>query len=163
MKKKKKIKVVIQTQIHLPLLNWGFDASLNWTNMTVKSNWLFPGFYKHVASNWEWKCDFSSLSLLISHSADVLWKMLAVKVIRTCAQQLPDRQGVPSDTAQTGNFWLMGIFFSTEHDMMLTKDTAFICLRFTVYSWHHIQTIIKLCAVNVGSHLRTVNTACEKY
>lgn len=51
--------------------------------------------------------------------------------------QLVLRRGVPFDTLWMRNFWLTGIFLSAEHDIVLTKDTALICLRLTAFlAWY---------------------------
>lgn len=56
----------------------------------------------------------------------------AVKVICERTLQFAVRQGVPFDERRTfGSF--LGTFFTTEHKIMLTKDTALICLRLAAF------------------------------
>ena len=110
-------------QIHLSSAEPGFDASLNWTNMAVKSDWLFPVFFssKNVTLPPPpfISLYFKILSIYFERCSAV--KVICARTLAACSQTRCSLWfGLDEELFGSQAFFFFSSF-GTERDIMLTK------------------------------------------
>lgn len=136
-----------------------FSTSLIWKTTVVRANWLFPGLYRRIASERSPMWLFLFISPLFHQSLDLLWEMLAVKVICACTLQLAVRQGVFFDSCEWGTFfWPTGVFlfflllFSTQQEDNVSKRCgARLFDEADRFSSITVKWLLKNCSAETGA------------